>query len=113
AEALARRPWAIVEHMAKMTAALTAMHFRAGHEEAAILAGLHCAFQRLIEARPAGAAFELRLGVKQLLAAPRADELAVPLLGIQRAGAGTFGAVLAQHGILCRRQLLTPFLIAM
>src|SRR5271166_1269194 len=95
--ALPGRAWAVVEHVAEMAAAPAAMHLGARHEEAAVLRGADGPFQRLIEAGPAGAAFELGIRCKHLLAAAGASELAVPLLRIQRAGSSALGAVLAQH----------------
>ena len=62
--------------------------------------GCHRARQGVVEAGPAGAAFELGLGVEQFGAAAGALELAGPLFVVQRAGTGPLGAVLAQHAVL-------------
>ena len=40
---------------------------------------------------------------------PRADEHAGALFLVERAGAGAFGAVLAQHVVLLRREAFLPF----
>src|SRR5262249_57903684 len=61
----------VLEHMAEMAAAAAAVHFRAHHPEAAIGCGLDRARNRVIEARPAGAALELRLRHEQRLLAAR------------------------------------------
>src|SRR6185312_102839 len=51
-------------------------------------------------------------GREQRLAAAGADECAVALFRVQRTGAGTLGAVLAQHREGLRGQLLVPLLLA-
>ncbi len=50
--------WAVVEYVAEVAAAATAMDFSARCKPAAVLGGADCAFNRLGEARPA------RTGVK-------------------------------------------------
>ena len=80
-------------------------------KKAAVLGGADRAFQRLVEAGPAGAALELGVGCEQFLAAAGAGEYAVALLGVQRAGAGPLGAMLAQHLVLRGRQLRAPLLV--
>src|ERR1700743_2270431 len=59
--AVAQTGWlrAVVEHVAEMAAAAAAMNFAAHHAEGAIFPFAHGVIQRLIEARPAGAALEL------------------------------------------------------
>src|SRR6185437_10984123 len=103
---------AVREQVPQMPTAAAAMHLGADHEKAAVLMGLHRIVQRREEARPAGAALELGAGGEQLLATPRTHECAAPLFDVQRAGAGPFRAVLAQHGELLRRQLPPPLLLA-
>src|SRR5271165_4879659 len=49
-----RRP--ILEHMAEMTAAAAAMHLGADHSVASVARSLDRAGERIVEARPAGAA---------------------------------------------------------
>src|ERR1039458_4918631 len=95
-----------------MATALAEMDLGAGHEEAAVLRDAHRAVQRCVETRPAGAALEFRLRTEQLLPTAGADERAVPLLRIQRTGAGALRAVLAQHRELLRGQLRVPLLVA-
>src|SRR5437879_12027441 len=87
------------------------MHFDPAREEAAILARGHRTLERLKEARPAGAAVEFGLRIKQLLATGGAAEDARPVLFIQRAGARGLSSVAAQHPVLLRRQLAAPLLV--
>src|SRR4051794_17928521 len=95
-----------------MTAAAAAMHLSADHEKAAVGMGLDCVFERLVKARPAGAAVEFGGGIEERLTASGAmiDTGIVNL--VERAGAGALGAVLAQHPVLRRVQPRSPFLIA-
>src|SRR3569623_3300944 len=93
AEAGRRRT--IGEDVAEMAAAGGAMDFRAGHEEAAVGGRLGRAWDRVVEARPAGAALELQLALEQRRVAAGAGEGAGPLLVQQRATAGALGPVLA------------------
>src|ERR1700759_915592 len=99
--------------MAEMAAAVAAMDLGARHEQAAVVGGADGSVQRLVEARPAGAAFKFCLGREQVLTAAGADEFAAPLLLVQRTGAGALSAVPAQHRILRRRKFGTPFVVAM
>src|SRR5689334_12669891 len=57
--AQAGRLRAIVEDVTEMAAATAAMHLGAQHAEGAVFRLADRVLQRLIEARPAGAAFEL------------------------------------------------------
>ena len=67
--------------------AATTMHFRSDHSVAFIGGSLHRIGCRIVEARPAGAAFEFPLRGEQRLIAARADECAGTLLEVQRAAA--------------------------
>src|SRR5580700_1845574 len=98
--------------MAEMPAAAAAMHLGAGHEKAAVGVGLDHLFERRREARPAGAAVELRAGVEQRLAAAGAVIDPGAVLLVERARPGALGAVLAQHAVLLGRQAPAPFLVA-
>src|SRR5437763_4494140 len=98
--------------MAQMAAAAPAMNLGAAHEEAAIGMGLDRVVERRPEARPAGAAVEFGLGREQRLAAAGAMIDAGPVLLVERAGAGALGAVLPQHAVLLRGQLLAPLGVA-
>src|ERR1700760_3278286 len=55
----------IVEDMAEMAAAASAMHLGAHHAEGPVLGFADGVVQRLVETRPAGATLELGLGRKQ------------------------------------------------
>src|SRR5215510_1321952 len=103
----------IREDVAEVAAAFGAMHLGAGHEEAAIARGADRLAQGLPERRPAGATFILGRGIEQRRAAARADEGARPLFVVERAGTGAFGAVLAQHLVLQRIELLFPLGVAL
>src|SRR5579864_1518746 len=99
----------VVEDMAEMAAAAAAMHLGPRHAEGAVLGGGDGIVQRLVEARPAGAALELGLGGEQRQVAASAGEDALAMLLQKRARPGTFGAFLAQDFILLRRELRPPF----
>src|SRR6202035_2508017 len=62
AVAQARRLRAVVEDVAEMAATASAMHLGAQHAEGPVFRLADRVLQRLVEARPAGAAFELGLG---------------------------------------------------
>src|ERR1700722_549030 len=85
------------------------MHFGARHAHAAVDARLHAAFDRRIEARPAGAAFELGLALEQGLSAAGAYEGPRPLLVQESATARPLGAVAAHDIVLLGAQDLAPF----
>ena len=96
--------------MAQMAAATAAMNLGARHEESAILGRSDAALDRLKETRPACAGFKFRSGFKQFLSAACATEHAGALFGVERARAGSFGAMLAQDVKLLRREIAPPFL---
>src|SRR6516165_10587802 len=56
---------AVVEDMAEMAAAAAAMHFRTPYAVGAVFRRADGVFERLVEARPTGPAFELGLGGEQ------------------------------------------------
>src|SRR3990167_3200450 len=96
--------------MPEMSAALFAAHFHAFHAVAGIGACGH-AFGAigLPETRPAGTRIKFGIGVEQRIAATRATVntrvMAIPI----GAAEGRFGAALAAHLILLRREFLAPF----
>jgi hypothetical protein len=100
---------AVVEHVAQVTAAAAAQHFRALHEQTAVLTELDVLGDRgLVEARPAGAGVKLRARVEQLGATARAVVGAV-IFGVDiLAGERRFGSLPAQHVVLIGRQSLAP-----
>src|SRR4051794_3562135 len=106
-----RRRRAVLEHVAEMAAAAAAMDLGADHAVAAVGRGFDRARNRIVEARPAGAALELLLGCEQLLPAPRAGKRAGALLVVQRAGAGPLGAVAAKNIVLLGGEQLAPLLV--
>src|ERR1700733_14711715 len=93
---------AVVEDVAEMAAAAVAMHLGADHAVAAIGRGFDRAVDRIVEARPAGAALELRLRHEQRLVAPGTHEGAMPLLEVQGTAPGRFGPVPAHDVVLLR-----------
>ena len=103
----------VVEHVAEMAAAATAMHLGAQHEQAAVAGGADGVVERRVEAGPAGAAVELGGGGEQRQVAAGAVVGAGAVLLVERAGAGALGAVLAQHVELLRREQLLPFLVGL
>src|SRR5262245_17711806 len=92
-----------------MAATAAAMHFGARHAVAAIVGRLDRAGLRIVEAGPAGAAFEFPLGDKQFLITTRAAECPRAFFVIQRAASRPLGAVLAHDVKLLGRQNLAPF----
>src|ERR1700736_2785272 len=96
AVAQARRLRAVVEDVAEMAAAAAAMYFGAQHAEGAVLGLADRVLQRLIEARPAGAAFELGVRGEQRQVAAGAGEDALAMLLQKRARTRSLRALLAQ-----------------
>src|SRR4051812_12516573 len=96
-----------------MAAAAAAMHLGAQHAEGAVLGLADGVVERLVKARPAGAALEFRLRGKQRQVAAGAGEGALAMLLQKRAGARPLGAVLAQDIVLHRRQLRAPFRVGL
>src|SRR4051794_2302714 len=94
---------AVVEDVAQVAAAGRAMHLGPLHAEAVIARRLDAAGDRLVEARPAGAALELALALEQRRAAAGAGERARPLLDQQGAAVGHLRPVLAHDVILLGR----------
>src|SRR6476620_1620369 len=110
AVAQAGRRRAVVEHVAEMTAAAAAMNLVAHHAEGAVGVFQHRVLDRLVETRPARAAVELGCRIEERQVASGAGESAGAVLVVERAGEGTLGVLLAQHGILLGREQLPPFL---
>src|SRR5580704_12166311 len=98
----------IVEDVAEMAAAAAAVNFGTQHAEGTVLRLAHGILERLVEARPAGAAFELGVGGEQRQVAAGACEGALAMLLQQRARARPLGALLAQDLVLLRRELRAP-----
>src|SRR5262245_962102 len=98
----------IVEDMTKMAETTRAVHLGTRHEKRSVSLSLHCTRQRLIEARPARAAFELRFRGEKRQIAAGTNEGTLALFFIERTAAGTFGAVLPQHHVLACIKALAP-----
>src|SRR3954447_9243928 len=105
----AGRFWSIVEDVAEVTAAATAMNFSPQHPKRAVLGFADCILERLIETRPTRAALELGLRGEQRQIATGAGEGALAVLLQQRAGTWALGPLLAQDLVLLRRELCAPF----
>ena len=100
--------------MAEMATAFGAEHLGANHAVARIVLLVDMALDgRLGEARPAAAGIEFGIGLEQHIAAAGADISAGAVVVLIFAGEGTFGRLLAQHGVLHRRQFLPPLLFAL
>src|SRR5207249_5517142 len=100
---------AVVEDMPLVPSASGAMVFGARQEELEVALRLHPSFQRLEEARPAGAAVELRLRAEEREAAGGAEEGPLALLVVQRAGPRSLAGRLEEHGARLRLEALAPF----
>src|SRR5579884_3211930 len=98
--------------MPEVTAAAAAMHFIAHHAVTGIGVAFDRAGNRIVEARPAGAAFEFQLGGEQRLAARGAVKRAGALLMQKRATSRHLGAVLAHDVKLLGGEDLAPFGVA-
>src|SRR6516225_2908142 len=91
-----------------MATASAAMHLGTQHAQGAVFGDADGVLQRLIEARPAGAAVELGLGGEQRQVAAGAGKSPLAMLLQERAGPGALSALLAQDLILLRGELRTP-----
>src|SRR6202163_130261 len=90
----------VIEHMTEVAAAPAAVLLGASHAVASVARGLNRVRNRLVEAGPAGAAFELGLGHEQGLPASGAGKCAGTFLVIEGATPRRFGAVPPHHFIL-------------
>src|SRR5262245_22845270 len=94
--------------MAEMAPTAGAVHLGARYEKRAVRMGFHGIRQWLIEARPAGSAFKLRIRREKRQIAPSARERSLALFLVERTASGTFGALLTQDRVLTCRESLTP-----
>src|SRR5262249_26303557 len=109
---LAGRPGAIVEDVAKVTAAAAAHDLGAPHEQAVVRPQLDRLGDRgLVEARPAGARVELGARAEQPGATAGAPVEAVPVVVHVRTGERHLGVRLTQHVVLQWSQFLAPLLV--
>src|SRR5262249_11566339 len=107
-----RRRRTVLENMAEMAAAAAAVHLGAHHAVAAVGRGLDRSANRIVEARPSGAALEFLLRGEQLLPAGDAGKRPGPLLVIERATPRRLGAVSPHDSVLLRREQLAPLRVA-
>src|SRR4051794_20214388 len=103
----------IVEYVPEMSAAAAAMHRGSLHEERVVSGGADRVRQRLPETRPAGSALVLGVRREQRQVAARAGERTLALFLVERARAGAFRALPAQHVVLRRRETAAPLLVAL
>ena len=75
-----RRRRTVVEDVAEMAAAMRTVHFSADHAVGTIHRRFHRAFDGVVEAGPACAAFEFQFRSEKLLVAAGAGEMAGALL---------------------------------
>ena len=100
---------AIVENVAQVPATIGTMHLAPRHPDLVIgRIGDRATVHRLPEAGPSSAAFELRGGGIQRVAAPRADEGAASLLVIEWRAIRALGTGLPQHAEFFCCQALAP-----
>src|ERR1700735_5798855 len=100
--------------MAEMAIALRAQHTGPYYAMADVAFFVHMVLRRRRrEARPAATGVEFGVRFKQRLAAPRAGIGARGFLMFIFAGEPPLGRLLAQHGILHRRQFLAPLAVAL
>src|ERR1700733_2952176 len=104
---------AVVEHVSQMAATVGAMHFGPDHAMAAVDGCLDRALDRVVEARPAGAAFELQACLEQLLLAPCAGECAGAFFPQKGAGPRCLGPMRTHHVVLFRSEDPAPLRVAM
>ena len=106
---LAGRLRTIIKDVAQVRVAAAANDFGAGREPSAVSDLAHVVGRdRLEEARPAGAGFELRVGIKQLLAATDAAVHARFVVVPIGAGEGSLGPFFSSDFELLRSQSLLP-----
>src|SRR6185369_2988119 len=114
AVAQAGRAGAVGEDVAEMAVAFRAQYLGADHAVADIALLVDMAVHGgRGEARPAAAGIELGIRFEQRLAAAGAGIGARAVLVLILAGKRPLGRLLAQHGILHRRQFLAPFGLAL
>src|SRR4051794_33294810 len=99
----------VIEDVAEMAAATAAMHLGAQHAVGTVLGLADIALDRLIKARPAGAALEFGVGGKQRQVAAGAGAHALAMVLHQCGRSRSLGALIAQDLVLLRRELGAPF----
>jgi hypothetical protein len=99
-----RRWRTVLEHVAEMSTALTAVHFGTNHSEAAIGGRRDRALERCEKAGPPGPALELPLGSEERLATTGTTERSWTVLTEESTRSGRLSRMLPQHGVLLGRQ---------
>jgi hypothetical protein len=103
------RSGTVLEHMAEMAIALRAQHLGADHAVADVPFFVDMALDRgRRKTRPAATGIEFGVGFEQRLAAAGAGVSALALLMLVFARERPLGRLLAQHGVLHRRQFAAP-----
>src|SRR5262245_30049264 len=110
APALAGGRRAVVEHVAVVATAALAVILGTRNKQQAVGLGLEHPGDGREKAGPAGAAVVLHGGGVDRKVAARADEHALALLPVERAGSRALGSFFAQHLVGIRREALAPFL---
>src|SRR5271154_6479501 len=82
----------VVEDVTEMSATTTAVNFGPQHPERPVFGLAHGVIERLVETRPAGAAFEFRLRGEQRQITTGAGKDALAMLLQQRARSRSLGA---------------------
>src|SRR5262245_4948596 len=103
----------VLEDMAQMPAAASAMHFRAWQQQQVVGGGADGVRQRPIEARPTGLAVVFGFRREQRKIAARAGKRALALLVVERARARGLGAVPTQDVVLRFAEDGSPFAVAL
>ena len=107
-----RRVGPVVEHVTEVAAAGGARDLGACHPVAGVrLRDDAVERRRLVEARPAAARLELRVGAEELRAAAGAAVHTVAVLVPVCARESTFRSLLAENLVLLGREALTPLLL--
>ena len=94
--------------MAEVAAAAAAMNLRSAHAMATILGALHGAVNRIVKARPAGAAFKFLVGYEKALPTSGTNKSTRPLFMIERATTRGFRAMCAHDPVLFGREQAVP-----
>ena len=100
--------WTVVEDVAEMPPTACAVHLGAANAERPVDALTDRVGQVIVEARPTGAAVELRSRREERQGTARAGEHALTVLIVEGTRKRRFGASLAQYRIGGWRQALAP-----
>ena len=105
----ARRPGSVIEHVSKVSVAISAANFSPGHEKCPVLVLAYGGgFERGVETWPAGAGIKFGRSIKQRLVTEHSVVNPGFMIVPVRAGKRPFCAVFASDMILFWGQLLAP-----